>query len=474
MKEKKHFFGDARLVRSFNSLIVSMGLRMSVKLRALSNSRGQEKTFGLFINHASVTPAGIMKQYWHERSMTWTGKHLLMYADGSVLSFKQGANRKDLGYVGEGNGLGGFELHNTLVVDAQTGACYGVGGAQAQVTQVKSEAEKEAWRRDCWKIPFEQKETYRWHTTMLQSVENCPGASSYTAISDRESDIYELFHRYRQKDWDWVIRVTGNCRSVLGSDGKRTVLNRFLETFPINFSYQIEVCATKKRSAHTALIHVKYVPVVLLPPDAGTSKDLPDIPSWVVEVREDPSTVRPGEPPIHWTLSTTHKMTTEEQARRVIRWYCGRWNIEQLYRTDKKEGLNIEEAELETVHGLANLATLSIIVAAQVMALVMARDGSTNLPCNSVFTDEETECLQLLNKKVEGTTEKQKNPFLPKSLAYAAYVIARLGGWTPYNKKRPAGPITMANGLIRFNQIYQGFALFNSSMSMNEKDMGIP
>jgi hypothetical protein len=474
MKEKKHFFGDARLVRSFNALIVSMGLRLSVKLRALSNGRGQEKAFGLFINHPSVTPAGILKQYWQERSMDWSGKDLLVYSDGSVMSFKRNANRKDLGYVGESDRLGGFELHNSLVVDAQSGACYGVGGAQAQVRHVKSEGEQEAWQRDCWKTPFEQKETYRWYTTLLQSVENCPGASSYTAISDRESDIYELFHRYRQNNWDWAIRVTGNSRSVLGADGKRTVLNRFLELLPINFSYEIEVCATKKRSAHTALVDVKYAPVVLLPPEAGPAKDLPGIPSWAVEVREDPSTVRPGEPPVHWTISTTHQVASEAQARKVIGWYCGRWNIEQLYRTDKKEGLNIEEAELETVHGLANLATLSIIVAAQVMALVMARDGSADIPSESAFTNDEAECLQLLNAKVEGSTQKQKNPFNAKSLAYAAWVIARLGGWTTGNKKRPPGPITMANGLVRFNQIYHGFSLFKSSMSKNEKDMGIP
>lgn len=474
MREKKHFFGDARLVRSFNALLVSMALRMSVKLRALSQGRAQEKAFGLFVNHASVTPEAILKQYWHERSMSWQGKHLLMYSDGSVLSFKKSANRKDLGYVGESEGLGGFELHNSLVVDAHSGACYGIGGAQAQVTHLKSEAEKEAWRRECWKMPFEQKETYRWYTTMQQSVGNCPGASSYTAISDRESDIYELFHRYRQKNWDWVIRVTGAYRSLADPKGKRTVLSRFLEPLPINFTYEIEVCATKKRSAHTALVHVKHAPVVLLPPEAGPAKDLPSIPSWTVEVREDPSTVRPGEPPVHWTLSTTHEVSTQEQARGVIQWYCGRWNIEQLYRTDKKEGLNIEEAELETAHGLANLATLSIMVASQVMALVMARDGRSDIPCESVFADEEMECIQQVNAKVEGPTEKQKNPFKLNSLAFAAWVIARLGGWTTYNKKRPPGPITMANGLLRFMAIYEGFSLFKSSMSKNEKDMGIP
>jgi hypothetical protein len=474
MEEKKHFFGDARLLRSFRLLSVSMANRLSVKLRALSDGRSQEKAFGLFINHASVTPESIVRQYWHDRSTNWAGRDLLVYSDGSVLSFKQQANRKDLGYVGESDKVGGFELHNSLIVDMQSGLCYGVGGAQVQVTHLKSEADKKTWRQDCPKIPFEQKETYRWYSTMLQSVGNCPGASSYTAISDRESDIYELFDHYRQNNWNWVIRVTGDKRSVSDLTGKRMVLNRFLEPLSVNFSYEVKVCATKKRSAHTALLHVKYTPVVLLPPATGPAKNLPCIPSWVVEVREDPSTVRPGEPPVHWTLSTTHEVATEEQARKVILWYCDRWDIEQLYRTDKREGLNIEEAELETIHGLANLATLSLIAAAQVMALVMARDGNTHIPCQTVFTGDEMECLRQVNTKVEGPTEKQQNPFEVNSLAFAAWVIARLGGWTPYNKKRPAGPITMANGLVRFMAIYEGFSLFKSSMSKNDRDVGIP
>lgn len=474
MREKKHFFGDARLISTFHELIKSMSERMSVKLRALSNGRSQEKSFGLFVNHGSVSPQVLVKQYWQDRSMSWGNKHLLVYADGSVLSFKMTKNRKGFGYVGESDHLGGFELHNSLLVDAQSGMCYGVGGAQAHVTYLKSEADKVAWRRDTWKIPFEQKETYRWYTTMLESVQNCPGARLYTAISDRESDIFELFHCYRLKNWDWLIRVTGTRRSVRSAEEGRTLLSRYFEPLTINFSYEIDVCATHKRSAHRALVHVKYTPVMLLPSETGPTKHLPDIPAWAIEVKEDSSTVRTGEPPVHWTLCTSHEVNDEEQAKRSIQWYCGRWNIEQLYRTDKSKGLNIEEAELETSHGLANLATLSLIVASQVMALVMARDGSIEIPAQSTFTNDEIECIQQINATVEGPTQKQKNPFQVDTLAFAAWVIARLGGWTTYNKARPPGPITMANGLLRFRTIFQGFSLFKNSMSKNFKDMGIP
>ena len=67
--------------------------------------------------------------------------------------------------------------------------------------------------------------------------------------------------------------------------------------------------------------------------------------------------------------------------------------------------------------------------------------------------------LSALAHKLEGKTQKQKNPFRPESLAWASWVIARLGGWTGYASERPPGPITMHNGLTQFAAIAQGFAL---------------
>jgi len=44
-----------------------------------------------------------------------------------------------------------------------------------------------------------------------------------------------------------------------------------------------------------------------------------------------------------------------------------------------------------------------------------------------------------LNSTLEGKTDKQKNPHQEASLAW---FIARLGGWSGYQRYRPAGPKT--------------------------------
>ena len=58
-----------------------------------------------------------------------------------------------------------------------------------------------------------------------------------------------------------------------------------------------------------------------------------------------------------------------------------------------------------------------------------------------------------------GKTAKQKNPHPQHSLAWAAWIVARLGGWDGYRSSRPPGPITFANGINHFKAIATGWAL---------------
>ena len=62
--------------------------------------------------------------------------------------------------------------------------------------------------------------------------------------------------------------------------------------------------------------------------------------------------------------------------------------------------------------------------------------------------------LEQVCKSLEGDTQKQKNPHPKGSLAYAAWVFARLGGWTGYYGK--PGPIVMLRGLTEFHAIKHG------------------
>ena len=471
MRKKTHFFGDARLLVPFRSLIWSMSTQLSVILRRLSKNHAQEKSFGSFINHPSVTPSRLIQQYWQDRNVSWSGKHLLLYQDSSVLSFKNTKPRTDLGYVGKGEVHGGFELHNSLLVDAQSRACYGIGGAQVHSNEFNSVEHNKQRKRILRHVSFSQKETYRWYSTIDQSTTNCAGASRYTVIADQEADIYELFSLYKERQWDWLIRAT-DYRRVRHSNGSTMLLSQFLQEIPVSFSYQTQVSTSQNRTSHQALLRVKFSPITMIKSSKNPTKSLPDtLCMYVIDIREDDTSVLADETPIHWVLVSSHAVTTDQEAAQLIEWYCERWNIEQLYRTEKTQGLNIEQAQLETTHGLANLAVVSIMAAAQVMALVMARDPKQPIDAQIILNQQEIECSLWLNPTLEGKTDKQKNQHPPNSLAFVAWVVARLGGWSPHVNK-PAGPITMIHGLVRFKAIVEGFALKNTTP--NQQVMGLP
>lgn len=93
------------------------------------------------------------------------------------------------------------------------------------------------------------------------------------------------------------------------------------------------------------------------------------------------------------------------------------------------------------------------------MQLIRARDGQTQQNAHSVFDKDQQECIILLNKQLEGKTQKLKNPYQQDTLAFSAWVIGRLAGWSGYKSQRPPGPIDFLTGLQIFEQTFQGYRL---------------
>ncbi|MCY4309383.1 MAG: hypothetical protein OXC57_14095 [Rhodobacteraceae bacterium] len=74
-----------------------------------------------------------------------------------------------------------------------------------------------------------------------------------------------------------------------------------------------------------------------------------------------------------------------------------------------------------------------------------------------MFTPADQEALEAVSATVGGRTVKQKNLHPRGSLAFAAWVRARPGGWNCHHGK--PGPVVMLRGLYRFRAIQPGYDL---------------
>jgi hypothetical protein len=231
--------------------------------------------------------------------------------------------------------------------------------------------------------------------------------------------------------------------------------------FPEQHRFTLDLPARPgKRQARQARLAVRFGRVrVCRPKNCSDPKAPAEIELSAIEVRELAPPA--GEDPIHWRLLTTHAVETIAQALTVIGWYRQRWHIEQLFRTVKRQGLDIEESVVVDGGALEKLAVIALVAACQTMQLVLARASPDySQPASHIFDDRELQVLAALQARLQGRTVKQQNPYPPGSLAWAGWSIARLGGWTGYNSDKSTGPITMRDGLERFRAIVQGYFLY--------------
>ena len=279
---------------------------------------------------------------------------------------------------------------------------------------------------------------------------------TYTVICDREGDIFEHWERFQHPGSQLLIRAANDRRLTDGSSLYETIDN-----LPVADTYDVELPAvTGKRSARTAHVELRFGKVTIKRAKNCSDKQCRNqVTLHVVDVREVGKIGRKEEKTrLHWRILTTHRVEDLPAAKKVIDWYKQRWVIEQLFRTLKRGGLNVETSQLVTQERTIKLVAAALIAAVQVMQLTLAREGKTKRPYRDSFGKDDLPLLKQLAKRYVGTA-KQNNPHAEGSLAWAAWIIARLGGWTGYASERPPGPITMKYGLDQFYQLKRGWDL---------------
>jgi len=353
----------------------------------------------------------------------------------------------------------GYFIHPSLAIDAETRAIVGLSDVYI-------------WNRDKYRDtdatsrkqrPIEEKESYKWIASSQRSQMCLSAANHITIIQDRDGDIFEEFVKIPNDKTDLLIR----SRTDRKLQNQEQSLYELVGEQRSCISYEIEITTdNKKRESRKALMEVRYSKAKIQCPDNLKSKGYPEfVEITIVHAKESNQTVPDDEEPIDWKILTTHQVTDFIEASQIIFWYSLRWLIEDFFRLLKKKGFDLESSELETGYGLRKLGLFTMQAATKVMQLRQARDQDVRIGTETVFDENERECLQSLLPMLEGNTDKLKNHHPANQLIWATWIIARLGGWSGYKSQRPPGLITLKNGLQKFNLIYLGWKIQNPKIN---------
>jgi hypothetical protein len=406
-----------------------------VRVCRLGKDRAGEIRLTRFLHNPAVTVSEMVATAAARTSTRVAGRHVLAIQDTSMVRS-----------AAEGIGVA---LHPLIAVDAFDGTLFGLLDARFFIRQGGQRNERR--ERD-----LAQKESGRWLEAAHRAAELAGvGAACVTVVSDREGDIYEDFAD-KPSAVEMLVRAGQDRRLADGS-------HLFAKTgaLPEAGRMAVDLPAAPGRRARTAIVSLRFCKVEIARPKHRTSGARAALPRAVALSLVEASEINPpaGVDGAHWRLLTTHAVNDVADARRIVDFYRQRWTIEQLFRTLKTQGFNVEALRQAEGGPFERLVAASLIAAVTVLQLVRERDGVAKRPLEDALDPEDRPALEAISADLEGKTTKQKNPHPKGSLAFAAWVFARLGGWNGYYGK--PGPVVMLHGLTRFQAIKHGWALRN-------------
>jgi hypothetical protein len=427
------YFGDVRREQTGAILLERVLATGSLVLRQVGGDRAGELSANRFLGSARVTPEEILATVGRRTAAACAGRRIVAAQDTTEINFKGRHRRREgLGPAGDGE-TPGFFCHAMVAIDADDEALLGVVHARIWTRSSRRVAARRS--RD-----IEDKESFRWIEASAIAGDLLSCAAQLIVVGDRELDIYSQF-----------VRVPPSVHLIVrAAHDRRLADDERLFDAPSDWREfgAMDVHVPPKRpgdAGRIARVGLKAGRVCIAKPRHGAAIDPKTVTLTFLEVSE----INPpkGQTAITWRLLTTLPVAGEADefaaAREIVRLYRLRWRIEQVFRGMKSDGLCLEETQVTQAARLFNLAAIALVAAARTIQLVDARDGSSR-PATDVADQDVIAAAAVIGPTLERGTARQKNPYEPGSLAWLAWIVARLGGWNCYYK--PPGPKTMRAG----------------------------
>lgn len=304
-------------------------------------------------------------------------------------------------------------------------------------------------------LPINEKESFRW-VDHLQTLIGLQDDYEIVSVCDREGDIYEYIQMANDFGVGFVVR-SNNDRMLIEGNKK---ISDHLKTLKAKgrFTIKVKSKAGKERDATFKI----YFDKVQLQPPARTTRsesiklDIQEL--SIVNVRE--INPEPGEERLEWILLTNKEVSNIEYAKRIIRFYKIRWNIECWHKV-MKSGFKVEDCRLEKYKRLERYVGLISILAWKIFFLVKLKRTHPLSSCTYIFEDIEWQALYF---KIHKTL---KMPKFPPTVAEVLTWLGILGGFLNRKNDGDPGMTVLWRGMQRLSDAIDDYTIFCKELMGN-------
>jgi len=338
----------------------------------------------------------------------------------------------------------GLLLHETIAF-TEEGTPLGVISAQCWAR----DPEETGKRHRRYELDIEDKESMKWlkgYHAALEIQRSCP-ATAVVVVSDRESDLYELFVEAARNQAGPRLLIRAE-RSRNRKAGEENLWAQVMAVPPAGF-IEVQVPRQHARPARMARLAISFLETTLKPPKRKPG--LPAVRMTAVLAREVDAAASVKEP-LEWMLLTTVSVAAFEDAVRVVQWYCKRWGIE-VYHRILKSGCRIEDRRLNTADRLEACLAIDLVVAWRIFFLTKLGRETPDLPCTVILEEDEWRALVWYVTKTPPTNA-------PPTLRQAIRMIASLGGFLGRKGDGEPGPTTIWRGYEHVMVITSAYRVF--------------
>jgi len=424
--------GDQRRNRRAQGLLESLGDKPTVSIPAACEGWDETRAAYRLFDHPEVTAEAVLAPHiacTEERLRAHP--RVLCVQDTTELDY---TTKKGIAGLGPLNyeTRWGMYLHPTLALTPER-VPLGLLDLHCLVREPGSLGQDKDPHRS-----LEEKESVRWVDgfARVNALAEQLAETRLTYIADREGDIYDLFVEAPcpEHGADWLVRVQHQDRLL--TDGRK--LHAVLDAAPVLTEITFDRPPSNGRRARTVHQQIKVVRVTLKAP-SRPDRILPDV--TVTALLATEAHPPADEDPLDWVLLTNLPVDTPEQAIEKLSWYLCRWQIEVYFKV-LKSGCRVEQLQLEKRERLEPALAFYMIIAWRVLHLTMLGRDCPEIPCDTVFADEEWKAVYLV-------TQRKPPPQQPPSLDTMVRMVATLGGFLNRKSDGFPGPKTLWIGLQR-------------------------